>query len=190
MGLIAKQHSYGPSASSPPVTLGGAKVRLQLKPEGTSGGNFAVTAMVVGATVATLDGPFRWRFEATDGSGKLEYLVVHRIRTRTGKTGRDEWYPTEHLGKRADFTKPKGAAGPTRAIYEMPGLLQVKPREDGDLEITADLSVTGAGGTVRKQVRFRLSPAEGRRDEFVFIPTEIVKSFGQKPEEWRDEGWD
>lgn len=190
MGLIAKKHTYDAAASSSAVVVHGAKVRLQLKPEGTSGGNFSVSAMVVGATVATLDGPFRWRIEASDDSGKLEYLVVHRLRTRTAKTGRDESYPAEHLGMRADFTKARGAPGPTRAIYEMPGLLQVKPREDGPLEITADLSVTGQGRTVRKQVRFRLSPSETRQDEWIFIPSEIVKSFGEKPDDWRDQGWE
>jgi hypothetical protein len=190
MGLIAKKHTYDAAASSPAVTVNGTRIRLQLKPEGTSGGNFAVSAMVVGATVATLDGPFRWRFEATSDSRKAEYLVVHRVRTRTSKTGRDEWYPAEHLDKRVDFVKPKDASGPTRAVYELPGLLQVKPREDGELEVMADLAVTGQGRTVRKQVRFRLSPVEGRQDEFVFIPTEIVKSFGRRPEEWSDQGWE
>jgi hypothetical protein len=190
MGLIAKKHTYDAAASSSPVMVNGAGIRLQLKPEGTSGGNFAVSAMVVGATMATLDGPFRWRFEATSASGKAEYLVIHRVRTLTAKTGRDEWYPAEHLGMRADFLKSKDSSGPTRAVYELPGLLQVKPRDDGELEILADLSVTAQGRTVRKQVRFRLSPVEGRQDEFVFIPSEIVKSFGQKPGEWSDQGWE
>lgn len=190
MGLLAKKHTYDVAASSPAVTVNGAGIRLQLKPEGTSGGSFGMSAMVVGATVATLDGPFRWRIEATDDKGQLEWLTVHRLRTRTGKTKRDEAYPTNYLGKRADFVKPKGSSGPTRAVFEMPGLLQVKPREDGALEVEADLSVRGHGRTVRKRVVFRLSPSEKRQDEFVFIPTEIVKSFGETPADWQDQGWE
>lgn len=190
MGLLAKKHTYDTAASSPAATVNGTTVRLQLKPEGTSGGSFGISAMVVGATVATLDGPFRWRIEATDESGRAESLTVHRLRTRTAITKRDEAYPTAYLGKRVEFVKPKDATGPTRAIFEMPGLLQVKPREDGTLEVEADLSVRGHGRTERKRVRFRLSPSEKRQDEFVFIPTEIVKSFGETPADWQDQGWD
>lgn len=190
MGLIAKKHTYDAAASSPAVTVNGARIRLQLKPEGTAGGSFGLSAMVVGATMTTLDGPFRWRIEATAESDHLEWLTVHRLRTRTGNTKRDEAYPTSYLGKRADFVKLKDSSGPTRAVYEMPGLLQVKPREDGALEVEADLSVRGHGRTVRKRVLFRLSPSEKRQDEFVFIPTEIVKSFGQTPADWQDQGWE
>ena len=108
MSLIAKKNTYDSAASSPPVRVNGAEIRMQVKPEGTSGGSYALSAMVVSAAVATLDGPFRWRIEATGEAGRQEYLVVHRIRTRTGKTGRDEWYPAGLLGKKADFKRPEG----------------------------------------------------------------------------------
>jgi len=188
MGLLASKHTYDAAAASPPVTVNGARVRLQLKPEGSSGGNFAVSAMVVGAAVATLDGPFRWRIEATDETGRAEWLTVHRLRTRTAKTGRDEAFPAAHLGQRAEFGKPVGTTGPTRAVYEIPGLLEVKPRADGDLEIDADLSVKANGRTVRKRVRFHLNPSEKRQDEWIFVPTEIVKSFGKGKQEWGEKG--
>lgn len=190
VSLMATKRTYDPAAASPAVVVNGAKVRLQLKPEGTAGGSFAVSAMVVGATVATLDGPFRWRIEAADPTGGLESLTIHRLRTRTAKSGRDEPYPAEHLGRAVEFVKPKGATGPARAVFEVPGLLQVKPREDGALEVLADLSVTGRGRSERRQVRFRLSPSERRQDEFIFVPAEIVRSFGQSPQDWQDQGWD
>ena len=188
VSLTAKKHTYG--AVSPAVRLNGAEIQMQVKPEGTDGGTYAVSAMVVSAAMATFDGPFRWRIEASGEMGKQEFLVVHRIRTRTAKTQRDEWYPAEHLGKRASFKPSKGETGITRAIYPIPGLLQVKPRADGALEIVVDLTVVAEGRSERKRVRFRMDPSQKRADEFIFVPTEIVKSIGQSPADWDESGWD
>lgn len=188
MSLIAKKNTY--AATSTAVRVNGADIRMQVKPEGTENGSFAVSAMVVSAAVATFDGPFRWRIEATGEGGKHQSLVIHRIRTRTGKTKRDEWYPRAHLGGRADFKQAKGAPGPTRALYPIPGLLIVKPRVDGPLEVSVDLSVVAAGRTERKLVRFRMDPSQKRQDEFIFVPTEIVKSIGKSPADWEESGWD
>ncbi len=168
----------------------GTAIRMQVKPEGSAPGSFTVSAMVVGAAVATLDGPFRWRLEAIGEAGKQESLVVHRIRTRTSKTHRDEWYPEEKLGKRADFTRRSGADGMTRAVYPIPGLLRVMPLEDGALDVDVDLTLASAGKKVRKTVVFRMEPASKRQDEFIFIPTEIVESIGKSTAEWDDQGWD
>ncbi len=190
ISLIAKKHTYGTAASSPPVRVNGTDIRMQVKPEGTEGGSYALSAMVVSAAVATFDGPFRWRLEATGEMGKQESLVVHRIRTVTGKTKRDEWYPVAHLGKRADFTRRKGETGAIRAVYPIPGLLQVKPLEDGALDVYVDLTVVSKGRSERKLVQFRMDPADKRQDEFIFVPTEIVQSIGKSPADWEDTGWD
>ncbi len=190
MSLIAKKHTYGSAASSPPVRVNDTDIRMQVKPEGTAGGSYALSAMVVSAAVATLDGPFRWRLEATGEMGRQETLAVHRIRTVTSKTRRDEWYPTAHLGKRADFTRPKGATGGTRAVYPIPGLLKVKPLEDGALDVYVDLTVVSAGRRERKLVHFRMDPSEKRQDEFIFVPTEIVRSIGKPLEEQDEANWD
>ncbi len=163
---------------------------MQVKPEGTDGGSYAISAMVVSAAVATFDGPFRWRVEATGQSEVQESLVIHRIRTRTGKTKRDEWYPVEHLGKRADFKQAKGETGVTRAVYPIPGLLVVKPRVDGALEISVDLTISASDRRERKRVIFKMDPSQKRQDEFIFVPTEIVNSFGKSPEDWEESGWD
>ena len=190
VSLIAKKHTYGTAASSPPVLVNGTAIRMQVKPEGTKGASYALSAMVVSAAVATFDGPFRWRLEATGEMGKQEYFVVHRIRTVTGKTHRDEWYPASHLGKRADFIRPKDKTGATRAIYPIPGLLKVKPLEDGALDVYVDLTMVVAGRRERKLVHFRMDPSEKRQDEFIFVPTEIVESIGKPLENWDDAGWD
>lgn len=189
VSLIATKHTYATNASSPAVKINGANVRLQLKPEGTDGGSYAVSAMVVSAAVATLDGPFRWRIEATGESGKHESLVVHRLRTRTTVTKRDEWYPTAYLGKRADFRKRVGE-DKWRAVFDIPGQLKVKPREDGALEVLADISVRANGKNQRQTVKFRLDPSKKRQDEFIFLPTEIVKSIGRPMADWEDPNWD
>jgi hypothetical protein len=188
VGLVASKHSY--SASSHAAKVNGAEIRMQVKPEGTDGGTYAMTAMVVSAAVATFDGPFRWRLEAIGIPGSHESVVVHRIHTRTGKTKRDEWYPTKHLGKRADFRPIKDQPQKSRAIYPIPGLLVVKPREDGDLSLTVDLSVIREGRSERKLVRFRMDPSQSRQDEFMFLPVEIAKSIGTSPADWEDPGWD
>ncbi len=190
MSLIAKKNTYGAAASSPPVRVHGADIRMQVKPEGTDGGSYAISAMVVSAAVATLDGPFRWRIEATGEIGRQEYLVVHRIRTKTEKTKRDEWYPAALLGKRADFQRAKGDSGPTRAVYPIPGRLEVKPQVDGALEVFVDLTVVAQGQRERKLVRFRMDPSQKRQDEFIFVPTEIISSFGKSSADWDEAGWD
>jgi hypothetical protein len=188
VSLIAKKNTYDASASSPAVTVNGASIRMQVKPEGTTAGSYALSAMVVSTAVATFDGPFRWRLEATGEAEKQQYFVIHKIRTRTEKTKRDEWYPASFLGRRADFKAVKNAAA-TRAIYPIPGLLKVKPKEDGALEVLVDLTVVGKSRNERKLVRFRMDPTQKRGDEFIFVPTEIVKNIGKTPADWEDQGW-
>jgi hypothetical protein len=190
VSLIAKKNTYDAAATSPAVKVNGADIRIQLKPEGTSGGSYALSAMVVSTTVATLDGPFRWRIEATGQHARQEYLVVHQIRTRTGKSQRDERFPRQLLGKKAEFKRTKDGTGTTRAIYPIPGRLEVKPLDDGFLEIFVDLSVVTAGNRQRRLVRFRMDPAEKRQDEFIFVPTEIIRNIGKSPSEWEESAWD
>jgi hypothetical protein len=188
VSLTASKHTY--TASSPPAMLNGAEIRMQVKPEGTDGGSYALSAMVVTAAIATFDGPFRWRIEALGQAGSHESIVIHRIHLRTGKTKRDEWYPTAHLGRRADFRLLPGDPAAARAYYPIPGLLVVKPREDGDLAVTVDLSVTRSGKSERRLIRFRMDPSQQRQDEFIFLPVEIAKSIGTSPADWEEPGWD
>jgi hypothetical protein len=190
VSIIADKHTYESGVSSPMVKVNGAEIRLNLKPEGEDGGSYAVSAMVVSAAATTLDGPFRWRVMAMGMQDVHESVIVHNIRTRTMLTKRDEWYPARHLGERADFSPDKKAPGKSRAIYQIPGLLKVKPREDGALEVLVDLTVRAQGGGERKLVRFRLDPAHKRQDEFIFLPTEIITHIGKPMSEWEDPGWD
>lgn len=190
VSLRAAKHTYAADASSSAVKVNGASVRMQVNPQGTDGGSYVVSAMVVSAAVATFDGPFKWRVEAVGEPGHHESLIIHRIRTKTSTTKRDEWYPVDFLGKRVDFRRRTGTGEAWRAVYEIPGLLKVKPREDGALEILVDLTVRADGRNERKIVKFRLDPAKGRRDEFVFLPSEIAKSIGKPVEDWEGPGWD
>jgi hypothetical protein len=185
--ISAKKHTYARGAA---VSVNGAEVSLSVKPEGTAGGNFVVSAMVVSGGMATLDGPFRWRIEAFGDAGKQEAMVIHRLHTTTSTTKRDEWYPDKHLGRRAEFRPVKAEPGRSRAVFEIPGYLEVTPREDGVLTILADVSVQTAGRWQRRLLKFRLDPAEKRQDEFIFLPAEIVKGIGADPADWDDPGWD
>ena len=188
VGISAKKHTYSSSAGTAEVA--GAQLGVQFRPEGTKGPNMMMSAMVVGGGFATFDGPFRWRVEATGVQGRHEKLIVHRIRTKTAKTGRDEWYPDKHLGFSKSFRRVKGEPGVSRVRYEIPGLLKVKPEEDGRLDVWIDLSVVAEGRTTRKTVRFALDPATKRADEMVFLPVEVAKSIGTDPEDWEDSMWD
>jgi hypothetical protein len=190
VGIMAAKRTYDSGQSSSAAKVNGADVRLRVKPEGTAGGSYTVSAMVVAAAVATLDGPFRWRIEATGVDGKHESIILHRLKTRTSKTQREEWYPASHLGRRADFVKLREEPGKSRARYDIPGLLKVKPREDGALEILADLTVVTTSSRERKLVKFTLDPADKREDEFLFLPAEIVKNIGSDRSTWDDQGWD
>jgi hypothetical protein len=185
--LVADKHTYDSETASPAVEINGAMVRLRMKPEGTENGSIALSAMVVTAAKATFDGPFRWRVDAVGVVGRHEWVQVHRIRTHTSTSKRDEWYPERHLGARASFRERDDVF---RASYPIPGLLKVKPREDGALDVLVDLTVRADGRSVRKVARFRMEPAYKRADEFIFIPTEIITHIGKPMEDWEETGWD
>jgi hypothetical protein len=188
VGIRGKKHTYSTSGGT--AEVGSATVGVQFRPEGTKGPNMMLSAMVIGGGFATFDGPFRWRLEALGVTGRHEKMVVHRIRTKTAKTARDEWYPSRHLGFAKGFRKLKGQPGVSRCRYEIPGLLKVKPEEDGRLDVLIDLSVISTDGTTRRSLRFALDPATKRADEMVFLPVEIAKSVGTDPEDWEDSMWD
>jgi len=60
----------------------------------------------------------------------------------------------------------------------------------GGLDGTADVGVKARGKWKKARVRFRLDPDEKRETEVIFLPAEIVRSFGTSPEDWDDPGWD
>jgi len=80
--------------------------------------------------------------------------------------------------------------GKARARFQVPGLLQVKPREDGRLTVTAGVAIKAKGRWKRAKVRIPLEPDEKQQNETIFISAEIVRSFGTDPADWDDPGWD
>lgn len=189
MGFYGTRSTYGGSSSGADVN--GAVVSMQVKPEGTSGGSYALSAMVVGVGVANLDGPFRWRIEAEGKEGVHEALYVTRIRTKTSVTKRDEIYPERWLGEKIPFSKKQSYSdGVVKAVFEIPGRLAVKPKEDGALEVLADVTIQANGKRVGKRVKFLLDPATKADREVIFLPAEIVSSIGKPMSEWEEEGWD
>lgn len=189
VGLYGTRSTYGSNNSAAEVN--GAAVSMQVKPEGTSGGSYALSAMVVGVGVANLDGPFRWRIEAEGKEGVHEALWVTRIRTKTAVTKRDEFYPAKWLGDKIPFSKKKSyPEGVVKAVFEIPGQLVVKPKEDGALEVLADVTVLANGKRVGKRVKFLLDPTSKDDREMIFLPAEIVSSIGKPVSEWDEEGWD
>ena len=186
--FTADKHTY--TVATGGAKLNGAGLGLQVRPEGDAGPGFMVSAMVVAVGSATLDGPFAWRIEATGEAGKQEQLIVHRIHTRTAVTKRSEWYPAQKLGRSVAFRPRKGEPGKVVARYPIPGLLRVKPRDDGALTVTADISVLASGRWERGLVKFQLDPNRKRQTEVIFLPAEVVKSLGTDPRDWDDPRWD
>jgi hypothetical protein len=187
VGFYGKRSTYTGSGTE----VNGAHVSLQVKPEGTSGGSYALSAMVVGVAVANLDGPFRWRIEAVGKEGTHHAMHVRRLRTVTSKTKRDEWVPKQWLGAKVPFArKPSDAPGVVKAVFDVPGYLSVKPKEDGGLEVFADVIIESYSGRVRKVVKFKLDPTEKSQRETVFIPAEIVTSIGKPMSELEEKNWD
>lgn len=189
MSLYGTRSTYGQAGEG--AVINGATVSMQVRPEGTANGSYALSAMVVGVAVANLDGPFSWRIEAVGKEGVHEAMYVQRLRTVTSVTKRDEWFPSRRLGGRTDFTRKKSyAPGEVRAVFNIPNKLDVKPSVDGALEVFAEVAVVAKGRRESKMVKFRLDPASKKDRETVFIPAEIVSGIGKPMSEWEEKGWD
>lgn len=167
-------------------TLNGAKVNSAVKPMGGEAG-MSFSAMVYSAAAGSLDGPFLWRIEAEGEEGVHESLIVHRLSVHTEKTGREEPFPGKWLGIKAPFEpyKDKKKAGKVFAKFQPPGKLEVFPEEDGEIEVKALVSVKTKTKTERGELTFKMVPSSKRKVETVFLPSEVVKSFGKKdPTQW------
>ena len=187
MAMKGTKHTY---ATGKGRMVAGAEVSMGFRPQGTRPGSMVVSAMIVGGGMATFDGPFDWRIDAIGDNGVHESLVVHRIRTRTAVTKREEWFPEKELGRVAVFRKLEDQEGKVRARYPIPGQLRVEPEKDGRLDVWVDLTVRTRSGPRRETVHFALDPAVKSADEFMFLPTEIVESIGRDPADWEDPMWE
>lgn len=184
MGVYLNENTY--QATSKGTDINGADVRIALKPMGgTSYGS--LSAMVVGVGAGSTDGPFIWRVEAEGVEGEHQKLWVNSITVSTSKTGRKEPLPKEFLNVHSKFKQMKGKenAGKSFANHQFPGKLEVYPKKDGDISIIADVSVQSTKGVRRKTLKFELAPNSSKGFDSIFLPTEIINSFGKKdPTEW------
>jgi len=136
------------------------------------------------AGVGSTDGPFQWRVEGEGVAGEHEWLRVNKIRVRTEKTKRDEWYPARNLGINAPFKKVPGENGKSFAAYQIPGKLSVMPEIDGRISIHLSVAVKRSGVVKTEWIKFELAPETKWKTDSVFLPTEVVKSFRDDPREW------
>lgn len=178
--IMTKSHTYKKSDA---VEINGAKVSGAVRPAGGKSG-FGFSAMIYMAGSATLDGPFIWRVEAEGKQGLHLHMVLHRIKVLTSKTKRSEWYPDEQLSYQTKFEPSKKDKAKVFAVFQIPGKLKVYPREDGDITILADVSVTSTEGVSRKLVKFNLVAETTKNVEFVSLPSEIIKGSSDDPREW------
>lgn len=185
MGVYLNENDY--QASSPSTQINGADVRIALKPMGGKSYGSA-SAMVVGVGAGSTDGPFIWRVEGEGVEGVHEKLWVNNIKVTTGATGRSEPLPKNYLDFSSEFKPMKGKAnaGKSFANHQFPGKLEVYPKKDGAITIKADVSVKTNKSIQRKTLNYSLSPNASKGFDSIFIPTEIIKSFGRKdPTEWQ-----
>lgn len=178
--IFTKGHTYQESQT---VTINGAQIGSSVKPMGGKSG-FAFSAMVYMAASASLDGPFLWRIVAEGKEEEHVEIIVHRIQTTTSKTKRSEWYPAEHLDVVSSFQSFKEEPGKVYANFQVPGKLNVYPREDGDITMLVDISVVAQKRTQRKLVKFALRADTLREKEFINLPAEIIKGRSSDPLEW------
>jgi len=165
--------------------VNGAKVSSGVKPEGGKAG-FGLSAMVYMAGSAKLEGPFKWRIEAEGLADQHTSMVVHRLKVETSKTKRNEWFDQKKLGYQTKFVSYKKEVGKSFAVFQVPGILKVYPEKDGDITIIADITITNQRRSQRKLVKFSLLAEQDKKEtDFIFLPAEIVNSFGQRdPREW------
>lgn len=166
--------------------LNGAQVTSAVQPAGGKAG-ISLSAMVYNAGFGETDGPFLWRIEATGTEGIHESLIVHDLRVTTSATNRTEPYPKKWLNVKSPFEPMRGRknAGKVFAKYQLPGKLEVFPEKDGDITLVADISIQTSSATQRERLSFKMTPSIARDTQSVFVPTEIVKSFGKDdPTEW------
>lgn len=178
--MFFKDHNFQRSA---PVEINGASVNSALKPMGGSSG-LAVSAMFFSTGTGTLDGPFIWRIEAEGVEGEHEWIRVNQIRVTTEKTKRSEPFPRSRLGVKDKFVPLPREEGKSFAKSQIPGKLTVFPRKDGKIKIHVNVSVRSSGRTETKWLLFELLPESKWKNESVFLPSEIVRSFRDNPREW------
>jgi len=178
--IYTKKVGYAESSIS---EVNGAKVNAAFRPNGGNG-SFSFSALVYTAGAAKLEGPFLWRMQAQGEEGKHESMIIHRVKVLTSKTKREEWFPTEYLGKPIEFQPYKKTPGQSFAYFQMPGELKVLPEEDGAVSLLVDVTIKTLSKSERKTVRYSMAPSTKSDVEFIFLPTEIVNSFSPDPRAW------
>lgn len=168
-----------------PVTINGAKITTELLPQGGSSG-FSLSAMVYSAGSAKLKGPFKWRILATGTPDQHTSLTIHALKVSTALTKRTNTFPILNLPPDATFLPYSKTPGITYAAAQFPGLLEIDPPKDGTTTMTVDLTVRTLTSKQRKTVTFTLVEQNENKTDFLFIPSELAKSFGPRdPREWQ-----
>lgn len=188
VGSVTHKQTY--TQSSGPHQLHGTTLNLQVKPEAAQSGSYVLSAMVVSTASVKLDGPFRWRVVATGRTGTHEQMTVHRVTTWTKKSGRSEAFPTDKLRPHAAFRTDRNQPMVSRAVSELPGLLQVSPAKDGLLRIQVDVSIVARAKQKRQTITFLMKPTEKTEREWIFVPKEVIDHIGQPLSEADDAYWD
>lgn len=167
---------------SPSVMLAGARISSEVESlKGEKG--IQLDKIKFMASSAQLDGPFHWRFLAVGEEGVHQMMQVLAVKVRTERTFRNVSYPEKMLGGRIAFElvadedgeklAGEGAKNVAVARFTLPGELQLYPKADGAVNVTAYIQLETSEGVVGEWVNFGIQPNQDKQSSFTFIPTRI-----------------
>jgi len=144
------------------------------------------SAMIYTAGSAKLKSPFKWRILATGKPEEHTSLIIHSVTVNTTTSKRKNIYPKNQLPPDATFLPYAKTPEISYAVTQFPGLLEIDPEKDGTSTMTVDLTVRTKSSSKRETLTFTLVRKNEKKTEFLFFPSEIVKSFGpEDPREWK-----
>lgn len=181
-GTMTKKE-LGEWRTAPMVELNGAKVRSEVE---LLRGKHAVQldTIVFRAQTAELDGPFHWKICVEGTAGLHQSMQLHAMQITTQRTLRTASYPVSMLGGVNPFIPVSEKKGEPRSVasYTLPGELQLFPKADGKIMVSADLSVISTKGSQREWITFTLLPNPNKSGSFIFAPTTV--DYHGVPADW------
>lgn len=158
-------------ATAPAPSVAGAAFRAEFMPKGTQAGA-TLSAMVVGAAMASEVGPYQMRMHAFGKPDDQKWFEVKSLRL----TSKDQFEaPMEARGfeGRAEF-KPTKTPGSTRASLLIGPYIKLDAKKQRHIVLEADVAVMRRSGLSRGSIRIPLSLSKTRRHESINIIVEVA----------------
>jgi hypothetical protein len=157
--------------------VGGAAFRAEFIPRGSEAG-MTVSAMVLGGAAITENGPYQLRLHAFgQKSDQTSFRVTRFVLTVPGRLNAPMESKAFHGS--VPFESLPNDAQNTRAslLFSTRIFINTAEKRDKEVIIEADVEVTRRSGRVRGTLRIPMKRTKSSRDESIFIPQEIARSF-------------